>query len=160
MTFIFKHNSINFKFAGVAILLLLTVSAFAQQALPRSYEYDAAGNRVFRKVVRLKSAISDTIPTTQGLGTLQQQKHTFSDKIGNYAVTIYPNPTSGTITVQFEHSVTNGQYKVSSLAGHILQESTFTSSSIKIDLSPYTTGIYLFIIKTDDTEETWKIIKR
>lgn len=160
MTFIFKHNSINFKFAGVAILLLLTVSAFAQQALPRQYEYDAMGNKVFRKVVRLKSAISDTIPTTQGLGTLQQQKDTFSDKIGNYAVTIYPNPTSGTITVQFEHSVTNGQYKISSLAGHILQQSTFSSSSIKVDLSSYPAGIYLLNVKMDGVEETWKIIKK
>ena len=106
--------------AGISILLLLTVPVFAQQALPRQYEYDAVGNRVLRKVIQLRSAAGDTTLVSQEKGTSQQQSDFFSDNIGDLAVTVYPNPTSGVITVQFERSVTNGHYKVSSLAGHIL----------------------------------------
>ena len=149
-----------FRSAGISILLLLTVPVFAQQALPRQYEYDAVGNRVLRKVIQLRSAAGDTNLVSQEKGTSQQQSDFFSDNIGDLAVTVYPNPTSGVITVQFERSVTNGHYKVSSLAGHILQESTFCSSSIKIDFSSYPTGIYLLNVKTDGIAETWKIVRR
>lgn len=155
-----KLNLGFFRFAGIFILLLLTLPVFAQQALPRQYEYDSAGNRVLRKVIQLRSAIGDTTLVTQEMGKAQQQNDFFSDNIGDFAVTVYPNPTSGTITVQFERSVTDGQYKISSLAGHILQESTFSSSSIKIDLSSYPTGIYLLNVKMDGIAETWKIMRR
>lgn len=69
--FLFMSNySINFdlgffRFAGISILLLLTVTVFAQQSLPRQYEYDATGNRVLRKIVRLKKAADDTLSVTQ-----------------------------------------------------------------------------------------------
>ena len=149
-----------FRSAGISILLLLTVPVFAQQALPRQYEYDAVGNRVLRKVIQLRSATGDTTLVSQEKGTPQQQSDFFSDNIGDIAVTVYPNPTSGTITVQFEQSVTNGQYKVSSLAGQILQENTFSTPSIKIDLSSYPIGTYLLNVKIDGIAETWKIIRR
>ena len=45
------------------ILLMLWVigqSIFAQSPLPRIYEYDAAGNRVLRKVLELKNLETDT----------------------------------------------------------------------------------------------------
>ncbi len=51
--FLFMSNySINFdlgffRFAGISILLLLTVTVFAQQSLPRQYEYDATGNSIY-----------------------------------------------------------------------------------------------------------------
>jgi hypothetical protein len=149
-----------FRFAGISILLLLTLPVFAQQALPRQYEYDAMGNRVLRKVIQLRSATGDTALVSQEKETQQQQSDFFSDNIGDFAVTVYPNPTSGTITVQFERSVTDGQYKISSLAGHILQQSIFSSSSIKVDLSSYPAGIYLLNVKMDGIAETWKIVRR
>jgi hypothetical protein len=76
-------------------------------------------------------------------------------------IKIYPNPTSGLITVwidqisgSIEFSVTNTLHKV------VYSESmeTITGNRIDLDLSSLPKGIYFINIKTEKKEQTMKVI--
>ena len=91
------------------ILLILWVigqSIFAQSPLPRTYEYDASGNRVLRKVLELKSLETDTNDNILADGISYTQENTpkreemFEEQIGDVSIRVFPNPTQGALTLQ------------------------------------------------------------
>lgn len=73
--------------------------------------------------------------------------------------TIYPNPTSGIISIVSERAIDNGLLTVFDLNGRLVftQESDFNTIE-KINLSTLTSGIYLLNIKGDDTSYVSKIV--
>jgi len=68
---------------------------------------------------------------------------------------VYPNPTSGIVTLQFEEA---GVYIVTirDIAGNILQRQTITGESAQIDISGYPAGVYLITI---DDGKTVRVVK-
>lgn len=150
------------------ILLMLWVigqSIFAQSPLPRIYEYDAAGNRVLRKVLELKNLETDTSNNmlADNISYIQEnipkREVVFEEQIGDVSIRIFPNPTQGELTLQCNVSVI-GTYEILSQSGQLLQNGRLASNISHIDFSPLPSGVYLLRLNMKDKSETWKIIKK
>jgi hypothetical protein len=82
----------------------------------------------------------------------------------NQAITscfsIYPNPAGDQLNISSQQEV-HGKVTVSiiNLSGQLLSENVYyTSQTIQIDLTGYSTGIYLVKIQTPERIETKKLI--
>lgn len=140
-------------------LLFIQIVAYAQGPIPRNYEYDASGNRVLRKVLVAKSAYSNPTDTTSFVNQSEQDKY-YEEMFGTNRAKVYPNPTSGIIMISFDNPVKDGYYKLYSMSGQLMEESTIQSSSTLIDLSRFNPGVYLLDISCDGISDRWKIIKK
>jgi hypothetical protein len=130
-------------------LLLIGAVAFGQ-TYKVEFAYDAAGNRISRKLVPLnKSAfISDTIAISE-------------EKMGERSIKLYPNPTPGIITMtisQLEHEE-KVQVFVTDMKGRLLVREEQNNPNFKIDLSAYPSGFYILSAIIGNERREWKIIK-
>ncbi len=76
-------------------------------------------------------------------------------------INIYPNPTSGLITMEFEDNTGPLEIKVVNTLNKVVYSETtetMTGKNLKIDLSSQAKGIYFIKLKTDKIEETVKVI--
>lgn len=74
---------------------------------------------------------------------------------------ISPNPATDHLILTLYGSTGEASFTLINLLGNVVMEGSFTSPSInKIDLNTYSPGIYLAVIKTADTRETFKVVKR
>jgi hypothetical protein len=69
------------------------------------------------------------------------------------SIKIYPNPTSGIVTVEIDEVIEKIEL------WDMLGRKLITQNSSKLDLSPYSKGTYFIIIKTDKQQQTQRIIK-
>lgn len=76
-------------------------------------------------------------------------------------VTAYPNPTTGQITIQLQNATQPSSFiQVSNTLGQVvLQKEVKEASTIQLDLSKETTGIYMVRVLNGDQEQTIKITK-
>ncbi len=72
------------------------------------------------------------------------------------AVAISPNPATGIVNITVSEKT---GYKLLDTGGHLLQQGTFATGAHSIDISPLSTGIYLFILNTGKGSFTRRIIK-
>lgn len=83
----------------------------------------------------------------------------------NSNVTIYPNPTSGNASLEFELGVIeNVQISIVNMMGSIIHRADYGNlnagkHNLKLDLNRYPVGIYLINLKIGDTLITQKIQK-
>src|SRR5690606_7524904 len=73
-------------------------------------------------------------------------------------VKIYPNPASDRVFVEFS-SETNADYELLSLEGRILSRGKLSGSDY-IELSGYSTGMYILRIQAEGAVSTHKLIKQ
>ena len=144
----------------------LTQSELPELYAPISYSIDASGNRTGRNVIALKSAsVINTPPDSAGMETtfadlkpkLDSLKYTDLDQ----KIKIYPNPTKGQLQTElsgFDLTQKSGIYVYNS-AGKLLQQKVPASPTDVIDLSAYTSGVYIMRIIVDDKVSEWKILK-
>jgi hypothetical protein len=78
------------------------------------------------------------------------------------AVTVYPNPTDGLLTVSIAgyRERTQAEIRLYNSAGKILHSRKAASDTETIDLSAYTPGLYMAVISVDGETETHKIIRK
>lgn len=75
-------------------------------------------------------------------------------------VSVYPNPTSGVVTLSCENVSGAFNYAVTTLEGRIVRENaTVNTSSVTIDLSEEPDGIYLIRIEQGEKQHTVKLVK-
>ena len=141
-------------------LIGMIVYGFAQGTLPRTYDYDNTGNRILRTTVRLRQAVATGADTSFADVSNSKQKPYYEEAIGENNVKIYPNPTKGMVTLQFDKPVKTGLYRLSDLSGKLLLDGTITTSIFTLDLSRYENGVYLLTLTLDGQTDTWKIIKQ
>ena len=135
--------------------------ALAQNLLPRTYDYDEAGNRVLRTTVEVRHAkVTENTNNSQTELTNTRQNIYFEEALGQFKVKVFPNPTYGQITLLFDKNFNNGKYQLFNLSGKLLEEGKLYSARVVIDLSDYQTGVYMLTLKVDTLQETWKIIKK
>ncbi|QHI39224.1 Arylsulfatase [Kordia antarctica] len=75
-------------------------------------------------------------------------------------LTIYPNPTTDILHIDFKESVNNLEIEITSITGkkvQILRESNIKSK--KIDFSNLTSGLYILRLKSDSGVVTRKVMK-
>lgn len=73
-----------------------------------------------------------------------------------YSLNTYPNPNSGFLTIEAEHS---GTLEILSLSGNMLRSYPFQAPSQKLDLRSLTRGLYFLRLQTANTSEIVKISK-
>lgn len=81
------------------------------------------------------------------------------DNIDNSLIKIYPNPTSGKISIELGSTLTNGEVIVSNELGQIIQIEKFNSSNFELDIEG-NTGINFIMIKVGSFSRVLKIIKK
>lgn len=162
----FNNNLLFIKSLLVALVLFaLDSDAHSQVFLPRTYEYDAAGNRVLRKVLELKNLETDTSNNmladhiSYSQENIPKREVAFEEQIGDVSIRVFPNPTQGELTLQCNDSV-SGSYEILSQSGQLLQNGRIVSNISHIDFSPFPSGVYLLRLNMKNQSETWKIIKR
>ena len=77
-------------------------------------------------------------------------------------VQLYPNPTSSfvNIIVKEDVGVVNGEVSIMDLNGRILQQRSFDTQEIQLNLDGYTSGIYLVKINAGGKTHTSKVLKQ
>ncbi len=96
--------------------------------------------------------------------TRDEKNNPVSTDKKQFAVGVYPNPTTGKITL-FYNDKLYGNYSIiiTDIAGKIVRYENIIDgkgiTSYKVDISDLSNGIYLITFKNDETIETFQIVK-
>ncbi len=75
-------------------------------------------------------------------------------------ISIYPNPTSSMITIDFGTAdLTNAQYEITTILGEVVTSKSISHQEEQINIAHYPNGIYLLLFKNKNKHRTIKIIK-
>jgi hypothetical protein len=118
-----------------------------------NFSYDACGNRIHQLYVE-KEQKKDT-----GDSTYFSHDLLISNVVPD--IIVFPNPTKEFIIVKSKEISFDGQYEaiLSSSRGDRLKTITLDRDESCIDLSLYSSGIYVLSITSTSFSESWKIIK-
>jgi len=173
----------------ITLLLCFAIPLFciAQNRLAFGYEYDAAGNRVSRKMIIMGDpqftpppppenpnqifAENPVETEEQPVSPMSQlspeptppdpSPQYFIEKIAQVELKIYPNPTTEKITLEIAgwEDLQTGIFKLYSLTGQLLQEQPVHSVNTTISLAGLAKGTYILKVHINDRTEDWKVIK-
>lgn len=137
--------------------LLFFVISLKGQQLSYEFSYDNTGNRIRRTVIQLNGREATDTLTDNGKNAPCTLEETLAD---GTAMTIYPNPTAG--SVRFERSCDNGlgEFLLTDLTGKPLEQGNCGSNTLTLDLSNRAPGIYLLLLFQDGKARHYKIIKQ
>jgi hypothetical protein len=82
------------------LCLCIPLFCIAQNPLPRQYDYDDAGNRIVRKVVRMPVPPAPTFGDDSIAVVVLQDPDFYTETIAQVEIKIYPNPTTEKITLE------------------------------------------------------------
>ena len=141
------------KKTSMAILLLLAAMNICAQSV--TYMYDNAGNRTDR-VISMNSTRSQTTEDTE------ETTPTLSDLIAEKAITIYPNPTKGMLSVEIKEysDELQAEFRLMDMSGRMIFDRKANTNYQTFDLSGQPAGIYLLQIRINDESVVWKIVKQ
>ena len=148
--------------------LCIPIFCLAQNQLIREYEYDAAGNRTWRKTVRLQTPPEDSLPATRyalqdELPSFESQKSPeyYIEKIAQVEMKIYPNPATEKITLAISNmeKLQTGTLQLYTLNGQLLQTRLLREAEVDISLVGLSKGTYILKVQINETTENWKIVK-
>ena len=135
------------------LILLFAIFQLSAQTYKVVYEYDHAGNRVSRVVIsintRAKSVDDEISPLEQ---ELMQCK-----------IRVFPNPTKGFLNMEISSGEENCCYDFtlySSSGQKLLNKKQIGNRNVSLDLSTYSTGIYILILKYGEEVVQYKIVKQ
>jgi len=132
---------ISFVFvAGILFTVLPSVSK-AQSIM---FTYDNAGNRVSR---------------TDPAG---KKETGIKDTTNNLSVTVFPNPTSGKLSIAIDNQASNSvaMVNVFDLSGKTVLQQQMTTATMDIDLSTQPDGVYEVRLISGKNSKTWKVLKQ
>lgn len=82
-------------------------------------------------------------------------------ELSDLNIVLYPNPTSGTITVDFGTETAIDYLNVTDVTGRLVREErAFTTSALSIDLSRESKGVYFLNVQSGSELQTLKITKQ
>lgn len=134
-------------------LLAIAGLSVAQNPLPIEISYDAAGNRIMRKVLQI---------SMMSKGGNHTDSTYYIDQMQSVQMVVYPNPTQGKIYVELpkmEESVPN-MFRLYDNQGKLIYESVVLGNTLEIDISLYPTGCYMVELYVNGERTTWKLIKQ
>lgn len=114
--------------------------------------YDAAGNRMERKIIELE-------PSLKSGSELEQP---FEDSLADQEIRIYPNPTEGHLMVSISSmdSNTKGKISITDINGRLLITKEIKEINTSLNLSDQPSGFYLMTITLNNESSIWKIVKK
>lgn len=140
------------------LLVAVSFSEIAHAQSKIEFVYDDNGNRKERKVIVLGNKSATIYPDSL---QAKQDINPLDDNIGLQKTRIYPNPTKGTLYIDFPE-LTDQQpiIEVYDQSGRLIVQKTAVSSKNKIDLSAHPPGSYIMMIHIGQEKKDWKIIKK
>jgi hypothetical protein len=130
---------------------------------PYSFDWDNDGTGDFDDDEDLTGLTGGdyTVEVVCDAGCLVSETITVESQVGinelsSLGLNIYPNPTTAFITVEFEGTFV---YELTDLNGAIILQSTATDKEM-ISLENVARGIYFVRIKSNDTTQTVKVVKK
>lgn len=158
------------KTLNLILSLILFISIHSLKAQDFEYTYDAAGNRINRGIIVLKSTgnFSDNESYSiynEETGMLAENTtalKSIADNIGIHKITIYPNPTRGQLVVQINNlpAEVNSRLIVYDLSGRTVLQEQNISEYTNVDLSNSPGGSYIMKIISGELIKEFKIIKK
>ena len=136
------------------ILLLMSICPMLQSQDKVTYGYDAAGNRISRTIIF--SPRSAPIPVEE------EQPAVYFERLSDIQLKIYPNPTTGLLTVEISN-LPEGEtatIRLYAMSGQLISTFNNISHTVNIDISSQPAGIYLMNIVAGEYRTEWKIIKK
>lgn len=146
----------------IAIISLITIICMGA-TIRYTFTYDNSGNRIRRDTitVSLKSADSEIIAQENNDAEMNKEQ-IIVDKVDNFSVLIYPNPTKGIVKISIPDldAKTNVvRLQVHTLQGVSIIDKKITGNTDEIDLSARPAGLYIVKLFVGDKQTVWKIIK-
>jgi YD repeat-containing protein len=139
----------------ILIFLFGIISVVAQQSEIR-FTYDASGNRTSRDYVQGgQKSRPISLAEVDILVSATDKRNHLND------VRLYPNPTTGQITVRFlgKFSYTGGLIQILDLSGMLLRQVNNLKSENLFDLASYPAGTYLVRYVSPGATKQWKVVK-
>lgn len=139
------------------LLVVAGICLHAQSPVPVEISYDAAGNRIIRKVLLLSKSSG-----SKGYGETEADKISYyTDWMKTVQIKIYPNPTFGKVYVDMCGFESNTQKTIHVLdsKGIMIYEKTCDEPMVEVDLSAFPAGYYIVELIADDERTGWKVIK-
>jgi len=143
----------------IAILMFVLCIFISGKAQTVSYTYDASGNRETRTIVMgggLKSEVS------QNEEMDKDEEEIFQETLGEMTLTIYPNPTTGKLSVRFDNKPGDVKTSVTvyDLNAKIICRKTNIPETSEIDLSQEPAGNYILVIRVGEQVSRWQVVKQ
>ncbi len=134
-----------------SVFLSIQITKAQQQQPPPHfvYTYDDAGNRIQRIYVPYRlAAPKDSLPLAK-------------DYLSGYAVTIYPNPTKGALSINItgNQEIQNAKIEVFDHTGKLVFSKQSPQQNTDLDLVGQPNGIYYLKIFIDNKSKQWQIVK-
>lgn len=90
---------------------------------------------------------------------LDNSAQTAIEKLKEYGINIYPNPSNGRFTIQVENNIKIKDISIIDLSGRIIYNDLFSNDNSKeIDLSEFAKGIYILQLDVENEKLVTKII--
>ena len=127
--------------------IVLTILSVQGQTVRVAYDYDAAGNRIARRVVTEQPVFAprQPAPATHGLGD----------------VSVVPTVTTGDVNISTTADLSQGglPWTLTDIQGRVIAQGTMTSQmeTVTINGGP---GVYLINVTTAEAPSTFRIIKQ
>lgn len=150
-----KQKNENMKRITLFLAFILNLLVTFSQSAQTSFSYDRAGNRISRRVILLSSAriSSDSIP----------EEEKIRNSFPACKVTVYPNPTEGEVNLVIYEGAEEAvsQIAVYSDSGQLLiTREVKGNTEVSVDLSSYSSGVYLIDFIQGESRSYYKVIKK
>jgi hypothetical protein len=138
----------------LSTLIMLLLVAFSLSAQTFEYTYDAAGNRVKRQMVYMKSLESkDSLSDVENTPVPEQ--------LGEMTINVFPNPVEQRLNVNITNLPADaiGKLCIFDMGGRELMNRANLSSANTFDMSTLPAGLYILRLTAGNDQKEWKIIK-
>jgi len=169
-----NHGKGKISYGLLMVFCLLGFFAGAQSVV--SYQYDDAGNRIYRTISMpsftpppqdsTENVVEDLEDFFAGVqeviedDELKSQK-VYTDVLSETLITIYPNPTAGLLTVKIANMPQNSASNLTlfDIQGRLIAQQQQLFDENKLDISAQPTGTYIMRIAVGEETTSWTIIK-
>jgi lipoprotein-anchoring transpeptidase ErfK/SrfK len=118
------------------------------------FSYDAAGNRISRTIV--------LAPRSTPVAEEEEKQEVLTEMLADIKVKIYPNPTTGLVTVEISNLPKGETANIwlYAMAGQLIGTYKDAKNVIRVDISNRPAGVYVMKIVAGKRQTEWKIIKK
>jgi len=81
-------------------------------------------------------------------------------EVSTNVVSIYPNPTSGLLTIDLGNRTETVTYQLTTIEGRVVLADKTASNKVVVDLTNESRGIYFLTVKENNTSSTYKVVKQ
>jgi hypothetical protein len=114
---------------------------------------------LFEKAAAIKNAYNDSTSACGYVFAPIQEDLALEEKNNSFDFSVFPNPTSGKLTILQNESTGNSQIFVSDAQGKIIVEKTFSGNETTIDLNQFEGNLFFVTLINNQQKAQKKIVK-